>query len=54
MGYTFCLLFKCNSDMAIVSTRYMTKLNSMALVHERTKPTERPPPVGEVTANFSG
>jgi hypothetical protein len=29
-------------------------LNSMALVRERTIPTERPPPVGEVTANFYG
>jgi hypothetical protein len=28
--------------------------NSMALVRERTIPTERPPPVGEVSANFSG
>jgi hypothetical protein len=30
------------------------KLNSVALVRERTIPTERPPPVGEVSANFSG
>ena len=30
------------------------KLNSVALVHERTIPTERPPPVGEVSANFCG
>ena len=29
-----------------------TKLNSVALVRERTVPTERPPPVGEVSANF--
>jgi hypothetical protein len=29
-------------------------INSMALVHERTIPTERPPPVGEVSANFCG
>ena len=26
--------------------------HSVALVHERTIPTERPPPVGEVSANF--
>ena len=26
--------------------------NSVALVRERTIPTERPPPVGEVSANF--
>ena len=31
-----------------------TKLNSVALVRERTKPTERPSPVGEVSANFCG
>ena len=33
---------------------YQTKLNSVALVRERTIPTERPPPVGEVSANFCG
>ena len=42
-----------------ISFRYMnsqlkTKLNSVALVRERTIPTERPPPVGEVSANFCG
>jgi hypothetical protein len=30
------------------------KLNSMVWVRERTIPTERPPLVGEVTANFCG
>jgi hypothetical protein len=30
------------------------KLNSMVLFHERTIPTERPPLVGEVIANFCG
>ena len=30
------------------------KLNSVALVRERNIPTERPPPVGEVSANFCG
>ena len=30
------------------------KLNSVALVRERTIPTERPPPVSEVSANFCG
>ena len=34
--------------------RTKTKLNSVALVRERTIPTERPPPVGEVSANFCG
>src|SRR5215467_1853563 len=32
----------------------MVKINSVALVRERTIPTERPPPVGEVSANFCG
>ena len=32
----------------------VTKLNSVALVRERTIPTERTPPVGEVSANFCG
>jgi len=31
-----------------------TKLNSVALVRTRTIPKERPPPVGEVSANFCG
>jgi hypothetical protein len=30
------------------------KLNSVSLVRERTIPTERPPLVGEVSANFYG
>ena len=30
------------------------KLNSVALVRTRTIPTELPPPVGEVSANFCG
>jgi len=33
---------------------YPTLKNSVALVRERTIPTERPPPVGEVSANFKG
>jgi hypothetical protein len=34
--------------------QHKLKLNSVALVRERTIPTERPPPVGEVSANFCG
>ena len=37
-----------------INTSPQTKLNSVALVRERTIPTERPPPVGEVSANFCG
>jgi hypothetical protein len=40
------LLYNC-CDISI-------KLNSVALVRERTVPTERPPLVGEVNANFCG
>jgi len=40
--------------IAIVYIYIYTKLNSVALVRERTIPTERPPPVGEVSANFCG
>ena len=32
----------------------LKKKNSVALVRERTIPTERPPPDGEVSANFCG
>ena len=37
-----------------VHGRIIFKKNSVALVRERTIPTERPPPVGEVSANFCG
>ena len=37
-----------------LSSHTKTKLNSVALVRTRTIPTERPPPVGEVSANFRG
>ena len=33
---------------------FLNSENSVALVRERTIPTERPPPVGEVSANFCG
>ena len=33
---------------------YSKKKNSVVLVRERTIPTERPPPVGEVSANLCG
>jgi hypothetical protein len=32
---------------SVVNRQLKTKLNSVALVRERTIPTERPPPVGE-------
>jgi len=47
----------CNNEMLVVITQLLhqpLKLNSVALVYTRTIPTERPPPVGEVSANFCG
>jgi hypothetical protein len=38
----------------LLFTLLNTKLNSVALVRGWTIPTERPPPVGEVSANFCG
>jgi hypothetical protein len=35
-------------------TKTKTKLNSVVLVRKRTIPTERPPLVGVVSANFRG
>jgi len=40
-----------NSDYIII---HFCVYLSVALVRERTIPTERPPPVGEVSANFCG
>jgi len=48
---TFC---KYWPDYGLFRPKLKTKLNSVALVRERTIPTERPPPVGEVSANFCG
>jgi hypothetical protein len=44
----------CDSPDQMCSIYNNIKLNSVALVRERTIPTERPPPVGEVSANFCG
>jgi hypothetical protein len=38
----------------MIVVHIMSKLNSVALVHKQTIPTERPPLVGEVSANFCG
>ena len=37
-----------------IKKSYVLHINSVALVRTRTIPTERPPPVGEVSANFCG
>jgi hypothetical protein len=49
----FC--FSCigyTASNVYITLLLKTKLNSVALVRERTIPTERPPPVGEGSANF--
>jgi hypothetical protein len=38
----------------LLSLRPDSQTNSVALVRKRTIPTEGPPLVGEVSANFSG
>jgi len=43
-----------NNTVNYSISSYCSKLNSVALVRTRTIPTERPPPVGEVSANFCG
>jgi hypothetical protein len=42
------------SPFPFMSSSHTKKRNSVALVRERTIPTERPPQVGEVSANFCG
>ena len=49
-----CIHFLANNERKHLSLHCAFKLNSVALVRERTIPTERPPPVGEVSANFCG
>jgi hypothetical protein len=45
----FLKIYCTNSIYSVYNAK---KLNSMALVRERTIPTERLPPVGEVSANL--
>jgi hypothetical protein len=53
-----CQSLKTHTFPKCFNLHYQTctnyNLNPVALVHERTIPTERPPPVGEVSANFCG
>jgi len=54
--FLFCIHVPLNAEKAYVNKCERVHLikNSVALVRERTIPTERPPPVGEVSANFCG
>jgi hypothetical protein len=53
LGLTF-MLYQNVVSVTGGYKREMRCKNSVALVRERTIPTERPPPVGEVSANFCG
>jgi hypothetical protein len=39
---------------SMIRLRFTAEENSVVLARKRTIPTERPPHVGEVTANFCG
>jgi hypothetical protein len=45
--------WKFQNEWRMDSGFELKKLNSAVLVRKRTIPTERPQPVGEVSANFS-
>jgi hypothetical protein len=47
-----CTLWNCS--LCRFASSSLTKLNSVAVVRKRTIPTERPPLVGEVSANLCG
>ena len=51
VGVLYCW---CGVLVSVVHRSVCYKKNSLALVRERTTPTERPLPVGEVSANFGG
>jgi hypothetical protein len=51
---TNCSALSCIIIIIRTGTNKKTKTNSVVLVRKRTILTERPPFVGEVSANFSG
>jgi hypothetical protein len=57
--YVYCLTLyrNCNQQHTlwhVGANWYISLVNSVALVHKQTIPTERRPHVGEVSANFCG
>jgi hypothetical protein len=54
MSIVFVNIILHNVMKFLVKRWYHLLASSVALVHERTIPTERPPLVGEVSANFYG
>ena len=55
-GAVLLLSRRCTNtnDVIPLLLLLLLPINSVALVRERTIPTERPPPVAEVSANFCG
>jgi hypothetical protein len=53
-GMHTVLVGKPEGKRSVGRRRHKTKLNSVALVRERSMPTERPPLVGEVVPTFCG
>jgi hypothetical protein len=47
-----CICQHFRATLGTLYSCYTEKKNSVALVRKRTTPTERPPVVGEVSANF--
>jgi len=58
--FIYDVIFNLESPLLYLQTKLtkyapsQKKKKLVALVRERTIPTERPPPVGEVSANFRG
>jgi hypothetical protein len=50
---TYCTTL-CLHNHRYENTDYKIKINYMDLIRKKTIPTERPPHVGEVTAQFCG
>jgi len=53
LSYSVALEKHVNGSTAPFLKKFSCSKNSVALVRERTIPTERPPPVGKVSAQFS-
>jgi hypothetical protein len=51
-----CFVYKTRTHIHMLVTKQFAikKKNSVDLVRQRTIPIERPPLVGEISANFSG
>jgi hypothetical protein len=50
---SLCVI-NCATEVMIPTSFQLSNINSVVLVRKRTIPTERPTPVGEVSASFTG